>query len=339
MGGDRDYVPRSILVTGSAGFIASHFVTALVTRHPEYNVISYDKCAPCSSIRNLDAVKDRPNHKFVKGDILDADLVAYILKEENVDTIVHLAAYSHVDTSFEDPMAFTMNNVVGTHVLLECARQHGGIKRFMHISTDEVYGEVPHGTPSPEEDSAKLDPTNPYAASKAGAEHMVDAYRHSYGMPTIITRGNNVYGPNQYPEKLIPKFISRMKKGLPCCIHGDGSARRMFLHVRDVADALITVMHRGQVGQSYNVGCDDEKSVMDVAHAIAAAMGQELNAVHVADRLFNDCRYAVDHKKLRALGWEPKVTWEEGLAETVNWYLENLEAHWGDRVDRAVLKR
>lgn len=322
------YKPQNILVTGAAGFIASHVSIELATIYPSYNVISFDKCDYCSSIRNLEKLKRLSNHKFIKGDILDANFISYLFQEHSIDTVLHLAAQSHVDNSFGNSLEFTRNNVLGTHVLLECAKQYGGLKRFIHISTDEVYGEIDVNQNDATE-SSLLNPTNPYAATKAGAEFLVKAYHQSFKLPIIITRGNNVYGPHQYPEKLIPKFICRLLRGQPCCIHGEGQSKRMFLYVKDVAHALITIMHKGKVGETYNVGCDDEKSVLEVAETLINLLGIQPNMIdYVQDRHFNDCRYAVDTRKLQALGWRPRISWEDGIRETINWYKANLNSDY-----------
>jgi UDP-glucose 4,6-dehydratase len=207
-GNGGDFKPKNILVTGGAGFIASHVVIQLVKRFPEYKIVCFDKIDYCSSLSNLDSVKDCLNFKFIKGNLLSADLINYVLEEENIDTILHAAAQTHVDNSFGNSFAFTENNVMGTHVLVECAKNRG-IQRFIHVSTDEVYGSSYEEDPRHIESDA-LEPTNPYAATKAAAENIVKSYYRSFKLPVIITRGNNVYGPHQYPEKVIPKFVSRL---------------------------------------------------------------------------------------------------------------------------------
>lgn len=330
-----EYSPKNILVTGGAGFIASHVVIELVQKFPEYRVITIDKCDYCSSSKNLTEIKDAPNHKFIKGDILDYNLINFILQEYSIDTILHLAAQSHVDNSFGNSIDFTKNNVVGTHILLECAKIYGNIKKFIHISTDEVYGEV-HAEGARE--TSILDPTNPYAATKAGAEFLVKAYNYSFKLPTIITRGNNVYGPHQYPEKLIPKFICRLKKDLPCCIHGNGSNKRMFLYVKDVANALIMIIHKGSIGETYNIGCDTEFSVIQVAKTLISLMDKPCDSIEfVGDRNFNDCRYAVDSSKLHALGWKPEVSWDTGIQNTIDWYEKcNIISYWDKTAENAL---
>lgn len=333
------YTPKSILVTGGSGFIASHVVELLVKKYPEYLVVNLDRLDYCATPNNNTAVADCPNYRFVKGNILSLDLVSHILKEYNIDTIMHFAAQTHVDNSFGNSCEFTKVNVLGTHNLLEAAKNAGTIRRFIHVSTDEVYGEVVNESPAIEE--RMLAPTNPYAASKAAAEFIVRAYATSFQFPVIITRGNNVFGPRQYPEKLIPKFIIRLMKGLPCCIHGDGLHTRNFLFVEDVARAFDAVLHYGIKGSTYNIGTDFEISNLEVARQLLstlksllpdlpAVQGSEAEKIiHVQDRAFNDRRYAINSDKLDTLGWKQQVTWEEGLRRTVEWYnVTDIQSHW-----------
>jgi UDP-glucose 4,6-dehydratase len=283
------YVPHVILITGGAGFIASHVAVRLCTRYPAYKVVVLDKLDVCASLRNLDAVADLPNFKFVKGDVQSMDLLSYVLKTERVDTVLHFAAQTHVDNSFGNSLAFTMNNTYGTHVLLEACRMAGTIRRFVNVSTDEVYGETSVGEADGLAESSLLDPTNPYSAAKAGAEMMARAYVTSYGMPVIITRGNNVYGPRQYPEKMVPKFTLLASCGRELPVHGDGSSVRSYLYVDDVAAAFDCVLHRGATGEVYNIGTEKERTVREVAEAIAARCGlAPERIVAVKDRAFND---------------------------------------------------
>jgi len=262
---------RRILVTGGAGFIGSNVLRLLVRKFPQYFFINLDKLDACSNPSHLQPIAHLPNYKFVKGSILSPDLISYLLRNEHVDSILHFAAQTHVDNSFGNPLEFTQNNVMGTHVLLEEARAYGkDLKLFIHVSTDEVYG------PSDEtcrETSTVLNPTNPYAATKMAAEALVKSYAASFSLPVIITRGNNVYGPGQYPEKLIPKFICRLLKQLPCCIHGSGNHTRNFLYVEDVAEAFDMIFHRGEVGSVYNIGNSFSRSNLEVAKDIIKIMG------------------------------------------------------------------
>ncbi|KAJ3336293.1 hypothetical protein HDU93_003126 [Gonapodya sp. JEL0774] len=285
--------------------LASHVVDRLVRWYPEYNIINFDKLDYCSSLRNLASVEDRVNYQFVKGDITSSDFVTYLFGEKKIDTILHFAAQTHVDNSFGDSLGFTQNNVMGTHVLLEAARTHG-VRRFVHVSTDEVYGEV-EGDEVTED--TLLAPSNPYSATKAAAEMLVRAYSKSFGIPTVITRCNNVFGPHQYPEKVIPKFICLLVRGRNLTIHGNGQNRRRYIYATDVADAMITILHKGEIGEIYNIGPGQELSNLELARSLL----QEFNLdpsdptrlEFVEDRAFNDSRYAIDAGKLRTLGWKP----------------------------------
>uniref|UniRef100_K3WTH7 NAD(P)-binding domain-containing protein n=1 Tax=Globisporangium ultimum (strain ATCC 200006 / CBS 805.95 / DAOM BR144) TaxID=431595 RepID=K3WTH7_GLOUD len=266
------------------------------------------------------------NYKFIKGNIMGADLVEYILQTEQIDTIVHFAAQSHVDNSFGNSIEFSKTNILGTHVLLEAAKIHGKITRFIHVSTDEVYGEGTAETVAMAEDHV-LEPTNPYAATKAGAEFLVKAYQRSFKLPTLITRSNNVYGPHQYPEKLIPKFINQIVRDRAVTIHGDGTHTRTYLYISDVVAAFDLILHKGQIGEVYNIGGANEVSNKQVAMDLLAIMKPQYHdgndgamISYVMDRAFNDFRYTIDASKLRALGWEEKVSWQDGLARTVRWY-------------------
>jgi len=300
-----NYTPTNILVTGGAGFIASHVVIGLVEKYPQYKVVCLDKMDYCSSLHNLDKVKDKPNFKMVKGNLLSADLMNYVLETEQIDTIIHAAAQTHVDNSFGNSFAFTENNVLGTHVLVEAAKK-AGIRRFIHVSTDEVYGSSYSEEPSRKEGDV-LEPTNPYAATKAAAENIARSYWYSFKMPIIVTRGNNVFGPHQYPEKVIPKFVRRLVNGLPAaqprrrsdpphgsaltpapteqvCIHGDGSNSRHFIFVTDVANAFDTIMHKGVDGEVYNIGCDDEFTNLEAAGDAHAQAPRRARATPAARR-------------------------------------------------------
>ncbi|KAA8526217.1 hypothetical protein F0562_008044 [Nyssa sinensis] len=290
------YAPKNILITGAAGFIASHVANRLIRNYPDYKIIVLDKLDYCSNLKNLNASRSSPNFKFIKGDIASADLVNFILITESIDTIMHFAAQTHVDNSFGNSFEFTKNNIYGTHVLLEACKVTGQIKRFIHVSTDEVYGETDEDAVVGNHEASQLLPTNPYSATKAGAEMLVMAYGRSYGLPVITTRGNNVYGPNQFPEKLIPKFILLAMRGKPLPIHGDGSNVRSYLYCEDVAEAFEIILHKGEF---------------------------------VENRPFNDQRYFLNHQKLKNLGWSERTTWEEGLKKTMEWYVSHPD-WWGD---------
>lgn len=273
-------------------------------------------------MKNVAELDSYPNYKFVKGNICSADLVNYILKSEQIDTIMHFAAQTHVDNSFGNSFQFTQNNIMGTHVLLESAKNFG-IKRFVHVSTDEVYGEGTDGQ-DPMTEEQVLEPTNPYAATKAAAEFIVKSYHRSFQLPVIITRGNNVYGPHQFPEKLIPKFTNQLLRGRPVTLHGDGMNTRNFLYVTDVARAFEFILFKGSVGQIYNIGGTNEISNIEVARNLIRLMGmaeQERALISfVPDRLFNDLRYTINSDKLSALGWSELISFEDGLRTTVEWF-------------------
>ncbi|CAA0808676.1 Trifunctional UDP-glucose 4-6-dehydratase/UDP-4-keto-6-deoxy-D-glucose 3-5-epimerase/UDP-4-keto-L-rhamnose-reductase RHM3 [Striga hermonthica] len=320
------YKPKNILITGAAGFIGSHVSNYLTSKHPEYRILVLDKLDYCSNLRNLDPSRSRPNFKFVKGDLCSADLINHLLATESIDTVLHFAAQTHVDNSFGNSFEFVRNNVYATCVLLEACKASGRVSRFVHVSTDEVYGETDEA-----HEASRLLPTNPYSASKAGAEMLVMAYGRSYGLPVVITRGNNVYGPHQFPEKLVPKFILLAMAGRSLPVHGDGSNVRSYLYCDDVAEAFDTIVHRGEVGQVYNIGTSEEKSVADVAKDVCRMFGLEASGAvkFVENRPFNDQRYFLDSRKLKDLGWVEKTRWEDGLRTTMEWYVKNPD-WWGD---------
>lgn len=362
---DAAYEPRVVLLTGGAGFIGSHVARRLVERYPStLRVVVLDKLDYCSSLENLRAVADRPNFRFVRGDVQSMDLLCHLLDSEDVDTVLHFAAQTHVDSSFGNSLEFTRNNTLGTHVLLEACRLHGPrLRRFVNVSTDEVYGDTSVGVRDGLAETAILEPTNPYSAAKAGAEMMCKAYVTSYRMPILVTRGNNVYGPGQFPEKLVPRFALLALRGDPLPIHGEGLAVRSYLHVDDVAAAFDCVLHHGRVGETYNVGAapGEERSVLRVAAdvhaatraaraasaasatstgdaATSAAADIPPRVLHVADRTFNDRRYHIGSEKLNALGWTQTIGWEEGLRSTVEWYASiDPEAWWDPLQVRAAL--
>lgn len=327
----ESYTPKNILITGAAGFIASHVANRLVRKYPQYKIVVLDKLDYCSNLKNLLPSKSSPNFKFVRGDIASADLVNYLLITEGIDTIMHFAAQTHVDNSFGNSFEFTKNNIYGTHVLLEACKVTGQIRRFIHVSTDEVYGETEKDALVGNHEASQLLPTNPYSATKAGAEMLVMAYGRSYGLPVITTRGNNVYGPNQFPEKLIPKFILLAMQGKPLPIHGDGSNVRSYLYCEDVAEAFEVVLHSGEVGNVYNIGTKKERRVIDVAKDICklCSLDHEKVIKFVDNRPFNDQRYFLDDQKLKDLGWSERTTWQDGLKKTMDWYISHPD-WWGD---------
>jgi len=321
---ENDFIPTNILLTGGAGFIASHVAILLAKKYPHYNVVVYDKLDYCSCLTNLDEVARLKNFKFVKGDICSPDLVSYVMTEEKIDTVMHFAAQTHVDNSFGNSFNFTESNIMGTHVLLESAKNHKGMKRFIHVSTDEVYGEGESFETKAMEEEHVLEPTNPYAATKAGAEFLVKSYHRSFKLPCVITRGNNVYGPHQFPEKLIPKFTNQLLRGRKVTLHGDGSNTRNFLFVEDVARAFEVILHKAKPGQILNIGGENEMSNLDLAKKLISILGmtdkEEELISFVPDRKFNDLRYTINSSKLHELGWTEEMTWDEGLKTTVEWY-------------------
>jgi len=306
----------NILVTGSAGFIGSNFVNIMAEKHPDYNFYSLDKLDYCSNLCNLKICK---NHTFFKCDLNDRNFVEYILQNYDINIVVHFAAQSHVDNSFDNSLQYTEDNIKGTHTLLDCCKSYGGIKKFIHMSTDEVYGETKNDSFT---EYSILNPTNPYAATKAAAEMLVNSYHHSYKFPSIIIRANNIYGPNQYPEKLIPKFIKHIREGSKMTIHGKGDTKRNFLYVDDLVRAIDLIITTGHIGSIYNIGIEQEYSVIDIAKIILNMIKPRENLEdwieYVEDRPFNDCRYSIDSSKIRKLGWKPITPFLEGLKRIVS---------------------
>src|SRR5210317_558162 len=303
---------ENVLVTGGCGFIASNFLNMMKERYPQTNFVNIDKLDYCSNVENV-----KPGvATFVKGNVGNKELVEHLIKKYAFDAIFHFAAQSHVDNSFENALSFTMDNTYATHVLIEACRHHIPNVEFIHFSTDEVYGESKTNTPFTE-DEGVLRPTNPYSASKAAAEMIVRSYIESFGMNIKVIRCNNVYGPNQYPEKLIPKFKRLLREGGKCTIHGKNSAnvKRAFMHVEDVVNAVEMVWKKGTPGEIYNIASDDELTVMEVTKLIIEAVlgttDYDKWITYVDDRPFNDERYYICAKKLKALGWSQKKTRED----------------------------
>lgn len=318
-------LPKSVVVTGGCGFIASNFLMYMVPKHPDIQFINVDKVDYCSTLNGLKHLHEYSNYHFYPSNISNSSFIEYILHKHQVDTIIHFAAQSHVDNSFGNSIGFTQDNVLGTHYLLETVRKYRKIQRFIHVSTDEVYGEVTMDEISSEK--SLLNPTNPYAASKAAAEFIVKSYYKSYNIPIIITRGNNVYGPGQYPEKLIPKFIQQLFNGLKMSIHGKGETIRNFIYVEDVARAFETILLMGQIGQIYNIGTENEHSVIDIAALLHSKINPDRRFTdcieYVEDRPFNDFRYCVDSSKLKELEWNTQTSFADGIEKTITWYREH----------------
>lgn len=300
------------LVTGGCGFIGSNFLNIMKEKHPEINFVNIDKLDYCSNVHNVNSNVAT----FIQHNLCNVGILESIVKKYRFDYVFHFAAQSHVDNSFTSPLAFTLDNTYGTHVLIEVCRKHIPNVQFLHFSTDEVYGESKTDEPFTEE-HAILKPTNPYSASKAAAEMIVCSYKESFDMNVKIIRCNNVYGPNQYPEKLIPKFIRLLKNDEKCTIHGTDSAniRRAFIHVHDVVDAVEIVWKNGKIGEIYNIASDDELSVMDVTKLIIKTIKNTEDydswITYVEDRPFNDNRYHICAKKIKELGWSQKRTRED----------------------------
>lgn len=328
---------KKILITGGAGFIGSHVVRRFVTRYPEYLVINLDKLTYAGNLENLRDVESRSNYKFIKGDILDITFLREMFQRESPDGIIHLAAESHVDRSLETPADFAMTNVVGTLNLLHAAHEawKGSLNQhcFYHISTDEVYGSLgPEGLFT---ESSPIDPRSPYSSSKAGSDHFVSAFHHSFGFPTIISRCSNNYGPYHFPEKLIPLMIHNLLNSKPLPVYGKGENVRDWLFVEDHASAIDAIFHKGKSGEVYNIGGNNEWKNIDLVHLLCRIMDSKLKQsegtsarliTYVKDRPGHDLRYAIDASKLkRELGWSPTVDFPTGLERTVDWYLANKE--------------
>jgi len=311
---------KNILVTGGAGFIGSAFVRGMVERHPEYTIVVYDKMTYAGNRDNLLPVHDEPNCRFEQGDIAHRETVRRVLNEHNIDTIVNFAAESHVDRSILDADAFMHTNSIGVYILLDEGRKHN-IGRFLQVSTDEVYGSVEMGF-SLETDS--LAPRNPYSAAKAGGELMARAYYETHGMDIVITRGSNTFGPYQYPEKLLPFFITEALDDRPLPLYGDGKQIRDWLYVDDHASGIETVLHHGITGETYNIAGEDLRHNIDVVQAMLRAVNKPDALIkHVPDREGHDLRYAMNSDKARALGWERQYDFEKGLEQMVRWYVDN----------------
>lgn len=309
-----------LLVTGGAGFIGNCFVRYMLSKYPDYKIVNLDALTYAGNIENLDDVKNNPNYTFVHGNICDKKLVPQLVEE--VDAVINFAAESHVDRSITGPEIFIDTNVKGTLNLLQ-ATKDSKIERFLQVSTDEVYGSL--GKDGYFYETTPISPNSPYSASKASADMLVRAYYETYKLPTLNTRCSNNYGPYQYPEKLIPFFISQLLKGEKVPVYGDGMNVRDWLYVYDHCAAIDVVLHKGKVGEVYNIGGHNEKTNMEITKIILEAMGKDESSIrYVEDRLGHDRRYAIDNTKIQTeLGWEPSLTFEEGIKITIDWYLNN----------------
>ncbi|MEA5071069.1 MAG: dTDP-glucose 4,6-dehydratase [Petrimonas sp.] len=340
---------KNILITGGAGFIGSHVVRLMVTRYPHYRIVNLDKLTYAGNLANLHDVQEKPNYRFVKADICDPDEVRRVFEEYRIDSVIHLAAESHVDRSITDPLSFARTNVMGTLNLLEAARQMwqpATPHLFYHVSTDEVYGALPFGDALFTEET-RYDPHSPYSASKAASDHFVRAYHDTYGLPVVLSNCSNNYGPYQFPEKLIPLFINNIRHNKPLPVYGKGENVRDWLYVEDHARAIDLIFHRGRTGETYNIGGFNEWKNIDLIRVMIRTVDRLLGRkegesekliTFVTDRAGHDLRYAIDSTKLKnELGWEPSLQFEEGIEKTVRWYLDHQE--WLDNVTSGDYQR
>ncbi|MEI2392035.1 dTDP-glucose 4,6-dehydratase [Priestia megaterium] len=314
----------NILVTGGAGFIGSNFVRHMVETYPSYDIVNYDLLTYAGNLENLKDIESHENYTFVKGDINNRELVDHLVKYHNIDVIVNFAAESHVDRSITEPDIFIKSNVLGTQALLDVAKANN-LKKYVQVSTDEVYGSL--GETGYFTEETPLDPNSPYSASKAGADMLVSAYHETFGMNVNITRCSNNYGPYHFPEKLIPLMVTNALEGKELPIYGDGKNVRDWLHVKDHCAAIDLVIHKGEPGEIYNVGGHNERTNNEIVHLIVEKLNAPKELIKfVEDRLGHDRRYAIDPTKLTTeLGWKPKYTFDTGIVETIQWYLDNQD--------------
>ena len=316
-----------ILVTGGAGFIGGNFVHHMVNKYPDYEIVNLDLLTYAGNLETLKPVEDKPNYKFVKGDIADREFIMDLFEKEKFDIVVNFAAESHVDRSIEDPSIFVKTNVEGTVVLLDAAKKYG-VKRYHQVSTDEVYGDLPLDRPDlffTEE--TPIHTSSPYSSSKAAADLLVLAYHRTYGLPVTISRCSNNYGPYHFPEKLIPLMIANALNDKPLPVYGEGLNVRDWLYVEDHCKAIDLIIHKGRVGEVYNVGGHNEKQNIEIVKIICKELGKPESLItHVGDRKGHDMRYAIDPTKIHnELGWLPETKFEDGIKKTIKWYLENKE--------------
>ena len=334
---------RHLLITGGAGFIGSHVIRLFVNKYPDYQIVNLDKLTYAGNLANLKDIEDKPNYQFVKADICDFERMLSLFKEYQIDGVIHLAAESQVDRSIKDPFTFAQTNVMGTLTLLQAAKIVWGEdfedKLFYHVSTDEVYGALEFDDTLFTE-TTPYAPHSPYSASKASSDHFVRAYHDTYGMPTVISNCSNNYGPYQFPEKLIPLFIHNIRHKKPLPVYGKGENVRDWLYVVDHARAIDLVFHQGRIAETYNIGGFNEWKNIDLIKVIIKTVDEQLGhaagtsdglITYVTDRAGHDLRYAIDSTKIKdELGWEPSLQFEEGIAKTVKWYLENQA--WMDNI-------
>ncbi len=340
---------NKILITGGAGFIGSHVVRLFVQNYPDSHIYNLDKLTYAGNLENIRDIEKAPNYTFLKGDIVDAEYIQSIFDEHQFDSVIHLAAESHVDRSISNPIEFVMTNVVGTVNLLNAAKHiwkdNFENKLFYHVSTDEVYGSL--GETGMFVETTAYDPHSPYSSSKASSDHFVRAYHDTYGMPIVISNCSNNYGPNQFPEKLIPLFINNIRNNKPLPVYGKGENIRDWLYVVDHARAIDMIFHQGRNGETYNIGGENEWTNIDLIKVICKAMDSKLGRepgtsvkliTYVTDRAGHDLRYAIDSSKLmNELKWEPSLQFEEGIEKTINWYMDNQE--WMDNITSGDYKK
>lgn len=323
---------KKILVTGGAGFIGGNFVHYMVNKYPEYIIVNLDALTYAGNLETLKPVEDKPNYKFVKGDIADREFIFDLFRKEKFDIVANFAAESHVDRSVEDPYIFVKTNIVGTQVLLDASKEFG-VERYHQVSTDEVYGDLPLDRKDLFfTESTPLNPSSPYSASKASADLLVNAYHRTFGLPTTISRCSNNYGPYHFPEKLIPLIISRALSNENIPVYGKGENIRDWLHVEDHCSAIDLIIHKGKVGEVYNIGGHNEKTNLEVVKTILKELGKSEDLIKfVNDRPGHDKRYAIDPIKIKnELGWQPTTKFDEGIKLTIKWYLENKK--WWENI-------
>jgi dTDP-glucose 4,6-dehydratase len=309
---------KKILVTGGCGFIGSNFIHYILKKYKNYKIANLDKLTYAGNLENLKDIEKNPGYKFIKGDICDKKIVDEAL--QGVDIVVNFAAATHVDRSLYEPDSFIKTNIVGTHTLLESAKKFG-IKKFIQVSTDEVYGSINEGK---FKETDNLLPNSPYAASKAGADLVARAYHKTFDLPVLITRSSNNFGPFQYPEKLIPLFIANLLKSKKVPLYGSGKNIRDWIYVLDNCEAIDIVLHRGEIGEIYNIGAENEKTNIEITKTILESLGKDESFIeYVKDRPGHDFRYALDIRKIKKLGWKPKYNFKKAIKETIEWYLKN----------------
>ncbi|XYG87615.1 dTDP-glucose 4,6-dehydratase [Heyndrickxia coagulans] len=321
---------KKVLVTGGAGFIGGNFVQHMVNKYSDYDIYNLDLLTYAGDLTKHHSIEDRENYHFIKADIADRKTIFPLFRKEKFDFVVHFAAESHVDRSITDPEIFVRTNVLGTQVLLDAAKEVG-VKKFLHVSTDEVYGELDFDPTTFFTEKTPLQPNSPYSASKASSDLLVRAYHETFGLPINITRCSNNYGPYHFPEKLIPLTISRVLNDQKVPVYGNGGNIRDWLHVHDHCAAIDLVLHQGVNGEVYNVGGHNERTNLEVVKTIIKTLGKSEDLIEfVKDRPGHDKRYAIDPSKLEKLGWKPMYTFETGIAQTIQWYLNNKE--WWERI-------